>query len=188
MIALAARPRAARVTVLILLAATLRGISEPLGAAPSTALFAGCLIAILLFEAPRRAPPQRRSTWGRAAVAGLAIGMLLVAPLAGHGLSARPLDTFWIWGAVVVVIATLEEAVLRGTLQCLWTEEAGVAVGMAASALVFALIHLPRYGLAALPLDIGVGLSLAGLRAVTGRIVGCAVAHVIADWGAWFLG
>jgi hypothetical protein len=59
-------------------------------------------------------------------------------------------------------------------------------LGMLASAAVFGLIHLPRYGLAALPLDFAVGLALAGLRAVTGRVAPCAIAHVIADWGAWF--
>jgi hypothetical protein len=59
---------------------------------------------------------------------------------------------------------------------------AAIAVGAA----VFALIHLPRYGLAAMPLDAAVGLALGGLRALTGRVLPCAVAHTIADWGAWF--
>jgi hypothetical protein len=37
-----------------------------------------------------------------------------------------------------------------------------------------------------MPLDFAVGLALGGLRAVTGRVAPCIIAHVIADWGAWF--
>jgi membrane protease YdiL (CAAX protease family) len=86
----------------------------------------------------------------------------------------------------VLVIATLEEVVIRGRLQPTWTAEQGPVVGLLAGAAVFALIHLPRYGLGAMPLDFAVGLALGGLRAVTGRVAPCVVAHVIADWGAWF--
>jgi len=53
-------------------------------------------------------------------------------------------------------------------------------------AVVFAAIHLPRYGISAMPLDFSVGLALGGLRALTGRVMPSAIAHVMADWGAWF--
>jgi membrane protease YdiL (CAAX protease family) len=84
------------------------------------------------------------------------------------------------------VIATLEEVVIRGRLQPVWTAEAGPVAALLVSAAVFALIHLPRYGIGAMPLDFAVGLALGGLRTVTGRVAPCAIAHVIADWGAWF--
>ena len=87
---------------------------------------------------------------------------------------------------MAAVIATLEETAIRGALYRRWSEEAGPAAAVIAGAVVFALIHLPRYGLGAMPLDAAVGLSLGGLRAVTGRVLPCAIAHTIADWGAWF--
>jgi len=37
-----------------------------------------------------------------------------------------------------------------------------------------------------MPLDFAVGLALGGLRALTGRVSPCAIAHAMADWGAWF--
>ena len=61
-----------------------------------------------------------------------------------------------------------------------------LAVVVVAGAAVFALIHLPRYGVTAMPLDFSVGLALGGLRALTGRVMPGAIAHVMADWGAWF--
>lgn len=188
--AAAARPRAARVTTWVLGAALLRAAVEPsLGSARSTLLFGGCLLAILLVERPaERLISERPWPWPAAALAGLTLGVLLLTPLAGHPPAGRSLEAFWIWGAGVAAITTLEEAVVRGALQEAWSREVGIAAGLLASALIFALIHLPRYGLAALPLDMAAGLCLAGLRAVSGRLSGCVVAHVLADWGAWFLG
>lgn len=122
--------------------------------------------------------------WGM--MAGVVTGLVLLLPVIGAGSSGRAFAGFFGWGGVVVLVATLEEIVIRGRLQPAWTAEAGPVVGLLASAIVFAVIHLPRYGVSAMPLDFGVGLALAGLRAVTGRVAPCAIAHVIADWGAWF--
>ena len=101
-------------------------------------------------------------------------------------LSARGLGAFWSWAAIAAVIASLEETSIRGVLYRRWAGEAGTVAAILAGAAVFALIHLPRYGLAALPLDAAVGLALGGLRALTGRVFPCAIAHILADWGAWF--
>jgi membrane protease YdiL (CAAX protease family) len=119
-------------------------------------------------------------------LAGVVVGLVLLLPVLGAGASGRTLSGFWGWGAAVVVIATLEEVVIRGRLQPAWTAEAGPVAALLVSATVFALIHLPRYGIGAMPLDFAVGLALGGLRTVTGRVAPCAIAHVIADWGAWF--
>jgi membrane protease YdiL (CAAX protease family) len=67
-----------------------------------------------------------------------------------------------------------------------WAGEAGTFAAIVIGAIVFALIHLPRYGIGAMPLDAAVGLALGGLRALTGRVFPCAIAHTVADWGAWF--
>jgi membrane protease YdiL (CAAX protease family) len=191
---LATPRRAARVTGLILAAALLRAILLPFGDAFSTIAFGGCLLAIswLGRDAPTLPSPAGEGKLtgalgtGRALVAGLMVGAILLAPVVTGPLSARSLGAFWSWAAIAAVIATLEEISIRGVLYRQWAGEAGTVAAIVAGAAVFALIHLPRYGLAALPLDAAVGLALGGLRALTGRVFPCAVAHTVADWGAWF--
>ena len=122
----------------------------------------------------------------RSIFVGLLVGAVLLAPLAAGSFSARGLDGFWTWAALAAMMATLEEIAIRGALFKAWSNEAGPVAAIVAGALVFALIHLPRYGWGAMPLDAAVGLALGGLRALTGRVLPCAVAHTIADWGAWF--
>jgi len=181
----AAPRRAARLAGLVLGAALIQALLLPLGDFTSTLVFGGCLLAICWFE---RGPLAPESRWGRgrAVVVGLMVGAILLAPVVTGRLSGRPLDAFWSWAAIAAVIATLEETAIRGALYRRWTEEAGPVAAILAGAAVFALIHLPRYGLGAMPLDAAVGLALGGLRALTGRVLPCAVAHTIADWGAWF--
>ena len=198
MIAAAAPRRAAVLTVAILLAAIIRGVLLPVGELPAALGFVIALAGLLVVErwvdsSLSRYPLPYPSPWGRgrwggreSLVAGVAVGLVLLLPVMGAGASGRSLSGFWEWGAAIALIATLEEVVIRGRLQPAWTAEAGPVVGLLMSAAVFALIHLPRYGIGAMPLDFAVGLALGGLRAVTGRVAPCAIAHVIADWGAWF--
>jgi len=119
-------------------------------------------------------------------LAGLAVGAVILAPVVSGPLSARPVSAFLPWAAIAALVATLEETSIRGALYRRWAGEAGPVVAIVVGAAVFALIHLPRYGLGAMPLDAAVGLALGGLRALTGRVLPCAVAHTVADWGAWF--
>jgi membrane protease YdiL (CAAX protease family) len=181
---LAAPRRAARLTGLILGAALLRSLLLPAGDLFSTIVFAGCLLAITWFE--RSATTEPRWGRGRAVVAGLMVGAILLAPVVSGPLSGRPWGAFWSWAAIAALVATLEETSIRGVLYQRWAGEAGTVAAIVVGAAVFALIHLPRYGLAAMPLDAAVGLALGGLRALTGRVLPCVVAHTIADWGAWF--
>jgi membrane protease YdiL (CAAX protease family) len=184
MIALPLSGRAARVTALVLMAALARAALWPLGDGLSTAVFGLGLLGIAWSERDRLVVPGR---WGSvaSAAAGLALGAVLLAPVLGGPTSARPLTTFWAWAAIAAVIATLEEVAIRGALHQRWTEEAGPALAILVGAAVFAAIHLPRYGVAAMPLDFAVGLALGGLRAITGRVMPGAIAHTMADWGAW---
>jgi membrane protease YdiL (CAAX protease family) len=119
-------------------------------------------------------------------IAGLAVGLVLLVPLLNGQLSGRPFGGFWSWAVIAAIVATLEETAIRGALYRHWLEEAGPLAAIGVGAVVFALIHLTRYGFGALPLDLAVGLALGGLRALTGRVLPCALAHTIADWGAWF--
>ncbi|MDQ6711239.1 MAG: CPBP family intramembrane metalloprotease [Candidatus Dormibacteraeota bacterium] len=176
---------AARVSGLILAAAALRSLLLPLGDGLSTAAFGICLGGITWAWPHEDFGGDR---WGRgvSVIAGLCLGVVLVTPLFGSALAGRPLAEFWQWGAIAAAIATLEEVAIRGRLQQCWTQEAGPVAAIVIGAAVFAVIHLSRYGVTAMPLDFAVGLALGGLRAVTGRVMPGALAHVMADWGAWF--
>jgi membrane protease YdiL (CAAX protease family) len=203
---LAAGRRAALLTSLVLAAAFLRALLLPFGDLLSTLVFAGCLLAITLFEYPLPALPTRgretsrpspwgagwrkaeREQWGRgwSLIPGILTGALLVAPVMTSPLSGRPPGAFWSWAAIAALLATLEETAIRGALYRHWLRESGTIAAVGIGAIVFALIHLPRYGWPAMPLDLTVGLALGGLRALTGRVLPCAIAHTIADWGAWW--
>jgi membrane protease YdiL (CAAX protease family) len=184
-VGLAAPRRAVGLTGLVLGAALLRALLLPLGDVLSTLVFGGCLLAIGWsdWRASSSEPQWGR---GRALLVGLLVGAALLVPLTAGSLSVRGLDGFWTWAPLAALIATLEEIAIRGALYRRWSDEAGPVAAIVAGAAVFALIHLPRYGLGAMPLDAAVGLALGGLRALTGRVAPCAVAHTIADWGAWF--
>jgi membrane protease YdiL (CAAX protease family) len=188
---LAAPRRAVGLTGLVLGAALIRALLLPLGDLLSTLVFGACLLGVAWVE--RKAPTLPSSASGggelgrtRSLLMGLMVGAVLVAPLTFGSLSARGLDGFWTWAALAAIIATVEEIAIRGALYRRWADEAGPVAAIAAGAIVFALIHLPRYGWGAMPLDAAVGLALGGLRALTGRVMPAAVAHTIADWGAWF--
>jgi len=191
---LAAPRRALGLTGLILGAALLRALLLPLGDLLSTLVFGGCLLGVAWVErtAPTLPSPrgggELQSSLGivRSMVAALLVGAVLLAPLAAGSISGRGLNGFWTWAALAALIATLEEIAIRGALYKRWSDEAGPVAAIVIGAVVFALIHLPRYGLGAMPLDAAVGLALGGLRALSGRVLPCAVAHTIADWGAWF--
>lgn len=187
---LAAPRRAALLTSLLLAAAALRAALQPFSDLLSTLAFAICLLGIAAIARPdiTRSIRERGGgwPWPSAVLAGIAVGALLLAPVLGGRITNQPLAAFWWWAAIAAVVATLEEVAIRGALYRQWLEETGPLPAVLIGAGVFALIHLPRYGIAAMPLDFAVGLVLGGLRALSGRVLPCALAHVIADWGAWF--
>ena len=182
---LAAPRRAALLTSVVLAAAALRAALLPLGDTLSTGVFAACLLGI---TAAGGVSTNDAVRWGRgrAIAAGIGVGVLLIVPLVGGGITGRPLGAFWSWALIAALVATLEEAAIRGVLYRHWRDEAGTMAAIVLGAAVFALIHLSRYGVAAMPLDFSVGLALGGLRAISGRVLPCAIAHTLADWGAWF--
>jgi membrane protease YdiL (CAAX protease family) len=120
----------------------------------------------------------RRAPLGWAAP--LALGLLAVAAatvVAGPAPAPRV-------GAAVVVLALLaavaEEALFRRLLYGR-LEGLGVAVAVVASAGLFALVHLPAYGTAALPVDLGAGLLLSWQRYASGTWTVPAITHAAAN-------
>jgi membrane protease YdiL (CAAX protease family) len=87
-------------------------------------------------------------------------------------------------GAVAVglslVAAVAEEALFRGALYSVLERHGGL-LAVAISAVLFALVHVPSYGLAALPVDLGAGLLFGWQRWASGRWAVPAATHAAAN-------
>jgi membrane protease YdiL (CAAX protease family) len=157
---------------------------------PAGLVFALGLLVLTVVAAPRRARRVRPRRELMGAVAGLLGAAVLCVPAAVHhadGTSvARSGTGFLGWALVVTVVASAEEAFLRGAL-FRQLERFGIGTAIGVSALAFAALHVPLYGWGAAPLDLAVGVWLGALRATTGTPTAPAVAHVVADWAAWWL-
>jgi membrane protease YdiL (CAAX protease family) len=126
------------------------------------------------------------------ALAGLALAALaLIGPALGGlprilGLG-RPDVAFLPWALVTVVVASAEEAVLRGVLFDRLTRVGGIPLAIGVTTVGFAFLHVPLYGWHVVPLDLAVGLGLGGLRVATRSIAAPAAAHAVADLATWWL-
>ena len=99
--------------------------------------------------------------------------------VSGHG--------YALWSVGVVAVASAEEALLRGSLYRAVEQRAGAVAAVALTSVAFAMVHIPLYGWAVVPLDLAVGVWLGVLRAVSGSVLAPAVAHSLADLAGWWL-
>jgi membrane protease YdiL (CAAX protease family) len=83
-------------------------------------------------------------------------------------------------GGLAVVAAVAEEALFRRLLYDRLLRF-GIVAAVAGSAVVFALVHLPAYGVAAMPVDLGAALLLSWQRYASGRWTVPAVTHAVAN-------
>ena len=167
---------------------SLVGGSAPAGSAPAALLFSAVLLAAVAWAGAGLA---------RISVSGVALGAAAAAVLVGLSLVGLPAVTFgpraatstllW-WAPLVAVVAAAEELVLRGVLFDALRRESGDAVAVAVSAVLFAVIHVPMYGVAALPIDLCVGAFLGSLRVASGGVTAPLVAHVLADLATGWVG
>ena len=84
-------------------------------------------------------------------------------------------------------VAAAEEGILRGVLFDRLRAHGGLVPAIAVTTVTFALLHVPVYGWHVVPLDLAVGLGLAGLRLGTRTVAAPAVAHAVADLATWWL-
>lgn len=125
-------------------------------------------------------------------LAGVLGGLVLVAlprlvdPLMPAVIGMRP-EPLAGWVLVTTVVVAGEEALLRGALFGALERFAGSVAAVAVTSLAFALMHVPLYGWQVVPLDLGVGVWLAGLRLATGGVAAPALAHGIADLSTWWI-
>jgi CAAX protease family protein len=80
-----------------------------------------------------------------------------------------------------LLAAVAEEALFRRLLYLRLLARYGTVVAVLGSATLFALVHLPAYGTAALPVDLGAGLLLSWQRFASGRWTVPAVTHAVAN-------
>jgi membrane protease YdiL (CAAX protease family) len=155
---------------------------------PAGMVFAGALLAVAAAAGRRVGRPTPRAVLLGAGGGALLVGVWLSARPGVALTLATPNAAIALWSPVVAIIAIAEEVVLRGALFTAVRDWQGDGAALVASTLVFALIHLPLYGVGALPLDLAVGTLLGGLRLVSGGVLAPALAHVIADLaGGWLL-
>lgn len=187
---------------------------EPL---PRSGLLLGGLGMSLALRLAVAGDAGARSTWAGAVFAlalfslvaiagwrpeGISIGPLGFGLLGAAGLLAVPVwlrvtdmvpaidlpaGSFLPWAGVVAAVAVTEELLLRGVLFSILEVLGGSLTALGITAIVFALLHVPLYGLHVLPLDLAVGLWLGALRLISGSVTAPAVAHILADLGAWWL-
>jgi membrane protease YdiL (CAAX protease family) len=101
----------------------------------------------------------------------------------GAGIVAGPVADRRVGGVAVglaLLAAVAEEALFRRVLYDRLLRF-GVVVAVAGSAVLFALVHLPAYGLAAMPVDLGAALLLGWQRYASGRWTVPAVTHAVAN-------
>ena len=145
------------------------GLAVPLLAVGYLALLAGAL-------AVRTRAPDAPLGWK------VPLGLGLVG-VAGASVVGGPVPDRRV-GAVAAALALLaavaEEALFRRVLYDRLLRF-GVVAAVAGSAVVFALVHLPAYGLAAMPVDLGAALLLSWQRYASGRWTVPAVTHAVAN-------
>jgi len=88
------------------------------------------------------------------------------------------------WGAAALPLSVLsavaEEALFRRVAYARLARF-GAVVAVAGSALLFGLVHVPAYGLAALPVDVGAGLLFGWQRWASGTWTVPAATHALAN-------
>jgi membrane protease YdiL (CAAX protease family) len=155
-------------------------------------LFEGLLFGVALLLTARLAGERPARPPLRSVAAGAAAALLLVAASLLARWPQAPLQLghaapFGPWLAVTALVASAEELVLRGALWRGVAAALGEPSALAVTSVAFALIHLPVYGQAVLPVDLAAGLFLGGLRLVSRGTTAPAAAHVLADVATWWL-
>jgi len=140
-------------------------------------LLVGVYGAVLAASLLAPAAPDR-SRLDTAAVLGLGLAAVGLAAVAGGRPPAAPLGATVLPLALFAAVA--EEALFRRTVYG-WLNRYSTALALGGSALLFAAIHVPLYGAAAFPVDLGAGLLLSWQRWASGTWTVPATTHAAAN-------
>jgi membrane protease YdiL (CAAX protease family) len=165
-------------------AATVGGVGDAL----SIGLVFGLALTAVAVVAGQRVGMAHPEALAIGAAGGAAlVGLAVVAHLGTPGPSLAPAAAFLPWASITILVAAAEELVLRGVLFAAIRRHAGVVAAVAVTSVVFALMHVPTYGWHVVPLDLGVGIWLGGLRLLGRGVAAPVVAHGLADLVTWWL-
>jgi membrane protease YdiL (CAAX protease family) len=126
----------------------------------------------------RHATAQEGAPLGWGATLGIGVAAVLAARVVGGPFPDRRVGV--VAGAITVLAAVAEEALFRRVLYDRLLRS-GVVAAVAGTAVVFALVHLPAYGVAAMPVDLGAALLLSWQRYASGGWTVPAVTHAVAN-------
>jgi membrane protease YdiL (CAAX protease family) len=152
-----------------------------LGRPGATPLLAATYVAILGGAILVRVPAgleERPSIAPVVAAALIGVGAVVVAAL-GAGPSIPVPAAAWA-PAINAVAAVGEEALFRRAAFG-WFARLGPVAAVVATAVLFALVHVPVYGTSALPVDLGAGLLFGWQRRLSGTWTVPATTHVVAN-------
>jgi membrane protease YdiL (CAAX protease family) len=162
------------------------------GTTAATAFLVGTVFGLGLLVLAAVAGWRVQRPTARALGVGLAGGLsLILLPVIARSEGGLPIGIhpgpFAAWVAVTAIVAIGEEVVLRGALFDALRPPVGVVATIGITSLAFALMHVPLYGWHVVPLDLAVGIWLAGLRLVSRSVAAPALAHTIADVATWWM-
>jgi membrane protease YdiL (CAAX protease family) len=123
-------------------------------------------------------PAGRGGPLGWGVTLGIGIAGVVGATVVGGPVGDRRVGV--VAGGVALLAAVAEEALFRRLLYDRLLRF-GVVMAVVGSAVVFAVAHLPAYGLVAMPVDLGAALLLSWQRYASGRWTVPAVTHVVAN-------
>ncbi len=174
------RAREAWAAKIVIVVGTAVLVLRPFATPPSGARVSLFAVSYLTIGLASIAVPVERDR------ARLAPGFVLLMGFAGVALSASvagtPVPLPWSAAALPLSLlaAVAEEALFR-RLAFARLERFGAVVAVAGSALLFGLVHVPAYGLAALPVDVGAGLLFGWQRWASGTWTVPAATHAFAN-------
>lgn len=141
------------------------------------AITAGVGLLGLVVPVPIRHQPRATvSQW--TLVTALGVAAFIIARIA---ILLIPVPVSWAAISAGLIAAIAEEAFFRRLVYG-WLEQWGGAVAIAGSAMVFAAIHFPSYGLTAMPVDLAAGLLFGWQRWAAGTWSAPAVTHAAANF------
>jgi membrane protease YdiL (CAAX protease family) len=136
------------------------------------------LVGALVTKERNADPAGRAAPLGWGVVLGVGLLGVVGATIVGGPVGDRRVGV--VAGGVAVLAAVAEEALFRRLLYDRLLRF-GVLTAVIGSAVVFAVVHLPAYGVAAMPVDLGAALLLSWQRYASGRWTVPAVTHVVAN-------
>jgi membrane protease YdiL (CAAX protease family) len=174
------RAREAWAAKIVIVVGTAVLVLRPFVAAPSGARVSLFAVSYLTIGLASIAVPAERDR------ARVAPGFVLLMGFAALALSASvvgtPVPLPWSAAALPLSLlaAVAEEALFR-RLAFARLERFGAVVAVAGSAILFGLVHVPAYGFAALPVDVGAGLLFGWQRWASGTWTVPAATHAFAN-------